>query len=997
MLELKNITKVYDLGDNSVEALKGIDVSFRKNEFVSVLGPSGCGKTTLLNIIGGLDVYTNGDLFINGKSTKKYKDRDWDYYRNHSIGFVFQNYNLIPHQNVLSNVELALTLSGVSKAERRKRATEALKKVGLGDQLHKKPNQMSGGQMQRVAIARALVNDPDILLADEPTGALDSETSVQIMEILKDISKDKLIIMVTHNPELADKYSSRIIRLLDGKMTDDTSPYDGEADAVVEEQPEKIKKSKKKTSMSFFTALSLSLNNLMTKKARTFLTSFAGSIGIIGIALILAVSNGVQTYIDTVQEDTLSSYPLTIESETVDLSTLMETLSVDNLENTKHELDAVYSNSVMYELLNSMNNLDTQKNNLTAFKEFLDNKDNEITKYISALSYGYDLDMNIYAKDEDGKIIKSDIEEMMKNVMGIEDNINEDSDTQENGMYSAMSSSSYLSRFSTINVWQEMLPGDGKELLNPLVKQQYDVLYGEWPQKYNEIVLVVDKNNEVSDMCLYALGLKSSEEMEKVYSAYFKGDELDVQEQSWSYKDICNMTFRLVLPANYYRYDAKTGTYVDFSGTDAGLKYLYDNGIELKICGIIRPNEDAISASVSGSIGYTSALTNYVIEQAESTDAVKAQLEDSSIDVFTALPFKTDDYEEPTNEQKAKDIKEYLENLSNSELADIYKEVASTADDDFLNTQADEAMKDMSREYIEDMLSESYAQEMGIEKEELDAYIADMDDETLMAYVREIIIKQIAEEYAQKTLESLEFMSSEQLAYAFRSELEGYDDIKLANLYDNYMPATVSEATLEENYKKLGIIDKNKPASINIYASTFENKDMISSEIEKYNNSVDEDDKINYTDYIAIIMSSVTTIINAISYVLILFVGISLVVSSIMIGIITYISVLERTKEIGILRSIGASKRDISRVFNAETVIIGFTAGAIGIILTILLCIPINMIVHSVTGIYTINAVLPYQGAIALVLISVLLTVVAGLFPSRVAAKKDPVVALRSE
>ncbi len=999
MLELKNIVKVYDLGDNSVEALKGIDINFRKNEFVSILGPSGCGKTTLLNIIGGLDVYTNGDLFINGMSTKKYKDRDWDYYRNHSVGFVFQNYNLIPHQSVLSNVELALTLSGVSKVERKKKAIEALNKVGLGDQIHKKPNQMSGGQMQRVAIARALVNDPDILLADEPTGALDSETSVQIMEILKEISNDKLIIMVTHNPELADKYSSRIIRLLDGKMIDDTSPYEGESDTVVDEHYEKIKKSKKaqkKTSMSFFTALSLSLNNLMTKKARTFLTSFAGSIGIIGIALILAVSNGVQTYIDTVQEDTLSSYPLTIESETVDLSTLMETLSVDNLKDTQHELDAVYSNSVMYELLNSMNNLDTQKNNLTAFKEFLENKDNDITNYISALSYGYDLDMNIYAKDEDGKIIKSDIEEMMKDVMGIEDSVSKDSDAQENNMYSAMSTSS-LSRFSTINVWQEMLPGEGKELLNPLVKQQYDVLYGEWPQKYNEIVLVVDKNNEVSDMCLYALGLKSSEEMEEVYSAYFTGDELDVQEQSWSYEDICNMSFRLVLPANYYRYDAKTNTYVDFSGTDAGLKYLYDNGIELKICGIIRPNEDAVSASVSGSIGYTSALTNYVIEQAENTDAVKAQLKDSSIDVFTSLPFKTEDYVEPTNEQKAKDIKEYLNNLSNGELAEIYKEVASTADDDFLNTQADEAMKDMSREYIEDMLSESYAEEMGMEKEELDAYIADMDDETLMAYVREIIIKQIADQYAQKTLESLEIMSSEQLAYAFKSELEGYDDIKLADLYDNYMPATISEATLEENYKKLGIIDKNKPTTINIYANTFENKDMISSEIEKYNNSVDEDNKINYTDYIAIIMSSVTTIINAISYVLILFVGISLVVSSIMIGIITYISVLERTKEIGILRSIGASKRDISRVFNAETVIIGFTAGAIGIILTVLLCIPINMIVHSVTGIETINAVLPYQGAIALVLISVLLTVVAGLFPSRLAAKKDPVVALRSE
>ena len=589
MLSLENIVKIYRAGDSSIEALRGVTMHFRESEFVSVLGPSGCGKTTLLNIIGGLDSYSEGDLVINGRSTREFRDADWDTYRNHSIGFVFQSYNLIPHQTVLSNVELALTLSGVSKAERRRRALEALERVGLGDQVHKKPNQMSGGQMQRVAIARALVNNPDIILADEPTGALDSETSVQIMEILKEISKDKLIIMVTHNPELAAQYSSRIIRLLDGQVISDSNPADPQEKA----RPDAAKKKTKKPSMHFLTALSLSFNNLLTKKGRTFMTSFAGSIGIIGIALILSVSHGVQGYIDTVQQDTLSSYPITIEAESVDLTSVLSNVMGAKPGELIHDKDQVYSSSAMYEMMNAMSSANTQTNDLQQFKAYLDAQPDEMAPYLSAVQYSYDLDFNIYTKNDAGAIVKSDVLELMEKMFG--------SPSAESG-----TGSMYESYQKGFNVWEEMLTGE-EELVHPLLKDQYDLVYGSWPSSYDQVVLILDQNNEVSDICLYALGLVSEEEMNAVMKAYMNGEEINTESRSWNYEEICSRTFRLILASDYYQYDAQTGAVADITESETGLRFLYDNGIELKISGILRPNEDATTSMMNGSIGYTAA------------------------------------------------------------------------------------------------------------------------------------------------------------------------------------------------------------------------------------------------------------------------------------------------------------------------------------------------------------------------------------------------------
>ena len=975
MLELKNIVKDYEAGSTTVRALKGISISFRESEFVAILGQSGCGKTTLLNIIGGLDRYTSGDLIINGKSTKEFTDRDWDTYRNHSIGFVFQSYNLIPHQTVLSNVELALTLSGVSPAERRKRAIEVLEKVGLGDQLDKAPNQMSGGQMQRVAIARALVNDPDILLADEPTGALDSETSVQIMDLLKEISHDKLIIMVTHNPELAERYATRTVRLLDGTVIGDTAPCTEGA------PPPKPEGALTKPSMSFKTALGLSLNNLMTKKARTFLTAFAGSIGIIGIALILSLSNGIQHYIDDVQEDTLSSYPLTIQAEAVDLSTMVGAISGahDSAMERTHDLDKVYSNQIMYDLLNNLTSMDTEVNNLTAFKAYLESPNNGLDEYISTIQYGYDMGFAVYTKDEDGNIVKADVTELLEGVMS----------SMYGGDYSSYFSS-MGNFYSSFNVWQEMLSGKDGALINDTVKSQYDMVYGHWPENYDEVVLVVDKNNEISDLTLYALGLKSQKDMAQVMMSSLNREQVDSEQESWSYEDLCDRTFKVILPSEHYEYDSAAGTYQDLTEKAGGLEYLYnsgDVGIPLNIVGIVRPNGDAVATSMQGAIGYTSALTDYAIDRAAQQDIIAQQLSNPDVDVFTGEAFPAQSDAEHADKVSA--AKQYVAGLSGDALTSVLIDTLATPSDAYLNKATDAAMAQIDRDSIKQMAASAGSD---MDAEQINEMIDSMDDTTLMNYASVKVRESIAAEYKAQMKQLYAGMSPSELTSTFTLLDDQYEYI-----YDTYMTSDTVSSSYDINLKKLGYVQKDSPSTINIYATAFADKDKIADAIENYNNSVSKEDQISYTDYVALLMSSITTIINAISYVLIAFVAISLVVSSIMIGIITYISVLERTKEIGILRSIGASKQDISRVFNAETLIEGFAAGVIGIGIALLLLIPINLIVHHLTGISNLNAILPWLGGVLLVLISMALTFIAGLIPSGLAAKKDPVVALRTE
>lgn len=837
MLELNGIRKTYVTGTTSVEALKGIDLKFRDSEFVSILGQSGCGKTTLLNIIGGLDKYTSGDLKINGRSTKDFKDRDWDAYRNNSIGFVFQSYNLIPHQTVLSNVELALTLSGVSKAERRQRATEALEKVGLKEQIHKKPNQMSGGQMQRVAIARALVNDPDILLADEPTGALDTQTSIQIMDLLKEISKDRLIIMVTHNPELATQYSTRIIRLLDGTITDDNNPYNGEDDNITTKTDEDSltdkksgKTKKKKTSMSFFTALSLSLNNLMTKKTRTILTAFAGSIGIIGIALILSISNGIQNYIDRVQRDTLSSYPIQLQKESVDVSSMIENMMGNKDKNVDHDKDKIYSNNIMTDMVNSMV-AEVNSNNLKAFKSYLENHKSDVDGYISDIQYSYDVPLYIYSTDTSDGVTQLNPSSVMENMYGMS--------VSGDGMMSA--------GMQNTSVWSRLF--DNRQMLD----EQYDLIAGSWADNYNEVMLVVDENNEIDDYTLYSLGFKDPAEVKKIFKNVMAGNSYETEETQYTYDEVLDKKFKLVLPTDLYRYNDTLGIWEDASHDDEYMTTVVNNAEEVKIAGIIRKNPDAASVSVSSGVAYTKDLMPHIIDKVNETQIVKQQLADPEKDVFTGMSFDND-----------------------------------------------------------------------------------------------------------KT----------------------------------------SISTLENNKSLLGIASEDNPSEIDIYAKDFDSKEKLQDFIKNYNDEVTADgrdeDTINYTDYVGILMSSVSTIITAISSVLIAFVAISLVVSSIMIGIITYISVLERTKEIGVLRSIGASKKDVSRVFNAETLIEGFVSGAMGIIITLILCIPANAVIKNVTDISNV-AQLPVAGAVILVIISMLLTTIAGLIPAKMAAKKDPVVALRTE
>ncbi len=848
MLELKKITKEYLTDANKVRALKEINLQFRKSEFVSILGPSGCGKTTLLNIIGGLDNYTSGDLIINGKSTKKYKDKDWDYYRNHRVGFVFQNYNLIPHQTVLKNVELALTLAGINATERRKRAIKALKDVGLGDQLNKKPNQMSGGQMQRVAIARALVSDPDILLADEPTGALDSKTSIQIMDLLKEIAKDKLVIMVTHNPELAESYSSRIIKLLDGNVIHDSNPFKSN-----EEETEDNKIGK--TNMSFKTALSLSLNNLLTKKGRTLLTSFAGSIGIIGIALILSLSSGMQKYINRVEEDTLSSYPITLQETTMDTSALLSA-ATGNMESKSYDDDKIHSENITSNMLSLMSS-GAKSNNLEAFKKYINDNDSKFNTHVSAIQYGYNLDLNIYKEQENGYTL-----------------VNPDQIITSLGMNDMNNMGELIGGATTsYNAFSEMLDNES------LIKEQYDIVAGSLPQNYNEVVLLVNKNNCISDYTLYAIGMLDSKELVDKYKTVLNGgkiEDLDVLE--YSYDEILNVKFKVLLNTDYY---VKEGSmWIDKRDDEKYLNNLLKEALELKVVGIIRAKDETVTTSTYGGVLYTKDLTEHVINKINETAIAKEQLKKPDTNIFTNTKF--------TNKEFS------INNLSNEEKA----------------------------------------------------YLASL------------------------------------------SEME------LATVIKNYQEN--ASATLDSNKKKLGIVDLDKPSLINIYAKSFDDKEAIADIIDEYNKNTTEENKITYTDFIAVMMSGVSNIINIISYVLMAFVSISLVVSSIMIGIITYISVLERTKEIGILRSIGASKKDISRVFNAETLIVGGVAGILGIGITVLLDIPINMIIKNIANVSNI-ASLPVVGAIILVLISIFLTVIAGLIPAKMASKKDPVEALRTE
>ena len=808
---------------------------------------------------------------------------------------MFQSYNLIPHQTVLSNVELALTLSGVSKAERKKRAIEALEKVGLGEQIHKKPNQMSGGQMQRVAIARALVNNPDILLADEPTGALDTETSVQIMELLKEISKDRLIIMVTHNPELAKQYSTRIIKLLDGNIIDDSSPFsleDMEVDirakeaAKVKASEKKTKKSgkKQKTSMSFFTALSLSFNNLMTKKTRTILTAFAGSIGIIGIAMILSISNGIQLYIDRVQRDTLSSYPITLQAESIDISSMVSSMT-GNSDSEEHEdKTKIYSNDIMGDMINTMVK-EVKSNNLSEFKKYIENGGSDIKSYVSDIQYSYDVPLNIYMKDTSNGVEQLNPSTMFDSIYG----------EGATSTSSAMSSGMGMGMFSNSSVWNQLLGNQ------QVLDEQYDVLAGHWPENFNEVVLVADKNNEVDDYTLYSLGLKDPEEVRTLFKKMMVGESYETEKDtSYTFDEILDTEFKLVMPTDMYKYNDVTGTWDDYSKDDKYMTNVVNNGTDIKVCGIIRPNDDAVSTSLSSGIGYTAKLTEYIIEQVKNSEIAKEQLADTSVDVFTGVPFDNDRNTEITMD----DVNAYMATLSPEESAQMQAMTSGMSDDQILQ------------------------------------------------------------------------------------------------LFSASLKARTTDATLESNKSKLGITDLDTPSQIDIYATDFDSKEKVQNIIKDYNKLQQDDGKeenvINYTDYVGIMMSSVSTIINAISYVLIAFVAISLIVSSIMIGIITYISVLERTKEIGVLRSIGASKKDVSRIFNAETLIEGFVSGALGIVVTLLLCIPANALIKHLTDISNV-AQLPVAGGVILIIISMFLTFIAGLIPAKLAAKKDPVVALRSE
>ncbi|MBP3707308.1 MAG: ABC transporter ATP-binding protein/permease [Clostridia bacterium] len=872
MLELRNVKKIYNTKAEKVHALKGINLKFRESEFVSILGESGCGKTTLLNIIGGLDRYTSGDLIINGKSTKDFKDKDWDAYRNYSIGFIFQSYNLIGHQTILSNVELALTISGVSKNERRKRAIEALEEVGLKDKIHCKPNQLSGGQMQRVAIARALVNNPDIILADEPTGALDSKTSEQVMEILRKISKDKLIIMVTHNGELAEKYSNRIVRILDGKITSDSNPL---SDQEVQEAKNNAKQFKK-TSMKFITALQLSFNNLLTKKGRTILTSFAGSIGIIGIALILAISTGVQDYINKVERDTLSSYPITIEETTIDMASMMETMVGEQTQNDENrEEGKLYSVNIMNDMVHTLSSK-VKSNNLKEFKNYIENTDNAIKNNSNAIQYGYNLNLNLYKADTSNGIVQVNPSTVMDSLGAGELMAAEKAEAT---MIPGMSS---MGMMSNVDVWTEMLDNED------LIKSQYDLLAGKWPTNYNEVVLIATKNNEISDYTLYSLGIIDQKELNGQMEKIQKGEQIEKKENtSYSYDELLNLKYKVIYNSDYYQ--KENGIWIDKSKNEEFIKSKLDEAEEITVVGIIKQNDQTVAVSMSGGIGYKSSLTKHVIEKCNGAEIVKEQKDNPDKNIFSGMEFPKSGENTTFNSSKM----------------------------------------------------------------------------------------------TPEQQQALSKMSSEQIAEAMAAYSEN------------------ANATYEKNLEKMGAIDIDNPATISIYPKDFASKEQIEKGIEEYNKKQTDNGKseneLTYSDMVGSMISSVSTIVDTISYVLIAFVAVSLIVSSIMIGIITYISVLERTKEIGILRAIGVSKKDVSRIFNAETLIIGFIAGAIGIGVTMLLTIPINKIIYNVTGGVEVVTKLPIVAGIILVVISILLTMIGGFIPSKVASKKDPAVVLRSE
>lgn len=925
MLQIKNISKTYITGELKQKALDKVSLNLRDNEFVAILGPSGSGKTTLLNVIGGLDRYDKldeignqtGDLIINGISTKKYKDKDWDSYRNHTIGFIFQSYNLIPHQSILANVELALTISGVSSSERRKKAVEALKKVGLGNQLHKKPNQMSGGQMQRVAIARALVNDPKILLADEPTGALDSETSIQVMNLLKEVAQDRLVVMVTHNPELAEKYATRIVHLQDGKIVGDSNPYEVPEQTATEKP---VHKNMGKSSMSRLTSLSLSFNNLLTKKGRTLLTAFAGSIGIIGIALILSLSAGVNNYIDDLQKSTMTSYPVTIQANSMDLSSLLATVSSeeDSCE-VDHELDGVYSNSTDIEAASTVS-LSMQTNNLTEFKKYLEDPDSEIHKYLgeNGIVYSYDTNFAVYTYDAEGKFINTNGSTLNESKYG----------SSAMSMMSAMTSS-----LTSDNCLEELLPGKDGNLVSQAVEDSYDLLYGSWPQNYDEVVLVVDKNNEVSTSTLYQLGLLPASEYKAIMKQIDSGEEIKLEATKFSYEDICKQELILIPACDTYVENSK-GLYDCIAEDEAALKKVAESALRLKIVGVIRPAEDADFANLTRPLAYTSALIDYLIDYCNNSAVVKAQMASPERNILNGA-----DFTPASDEAKAENAKNYLSNMSVSDKANLCRSMLSQFGE------------------LEASGSSDASESLGFSQ------ILDLSDSQLAQFM-------------DMYLASGELSTTELLTF-----------------YDAYINA----GSYEDNLQAFGYVSVDAPTSISLYVDSFEDKDAITTCIKNYNESASEEDQISYTDYVGVLMSSVTTIINVISYVLIAFVAVSLVVSSIMIGIITYISVLERTKEIGILRALGASKRNVSQVFKAETFIIGLCSGILGVVITLLLLVPGNAIIHALTKSTEISAALPAGSAIILIILSVLLTSIGGIIPAKKAAKKDPVTALRTE
>ena len=920
MLQLKNIVKSYTVGELTQVALKGISLNFRENEFVSILGQSGSGKTTMLNIIGGLDRYDSGDLVINGVSTKKYRDADWDAYRNTSIGFVFQSYNLIPHQNVLSNVEMALTLSGVSRKERRKRAVEVLNKVGLQDHIHKKPNQLSGGQMQRVAIARALINNPDILLADEPTGALDTETSIQIMNLLKQISEEKLVIMVTHNPELAEVYSTRIVNLKDGQITSDTNPFDVPEGSV----EEKLTKNQKRVSMSFWTSLGLSFANLRTKIGRTILTSFAGSIGIIGIALILALSTGMNQYITRVQKETMTSYPITISSQTIDATSIMQLrgqmLGLSSQKETKEYDDKVHTDYQSLKQSDAVTN-NLIQNNLAEFKKYLDDPTSEIHQYVgeNGIIYSYNISFGVYAKNPNQQLINTNIEL---------DGGNGNSNRPRMFNFANMG----VNNQSAKN-FSEMVAGTNGQPISSVVTDSYDMVAGYWPTGYNEVVMVLNENNSIPVQSMYQLGFITKEQYTSAKNQL--ANKQDGEDFTLSYEDMLQKTFYLV-PSSENYVKNENGSYSQIKNPEYDTDGLMNKSIPLKVTGIIRPKEDAKNATINTVVAYTNLLTNYVIDRANESAIVQAQKNTPEINVLNGVHFNA-----TTDEEKIQDTKEYLLNLSEDEKANMYQLILYYDG------------KSQNQEINEDTNS------------------FDMNALSKLSMNPQSGISGMLENYLN----------------------DSPNTTTLLAIYNDY----IGGKSLEKNLASFGAVSYESPSSISIYADSFENKDAIGKVIENYNNTVGEDSKISYTDYVALMTSSLTTIINGISYVLIAFVAVSLIVSSIMIGIITYISVMERTKEIGILRALGASKKNISQLFNAETFIIGIFSGIIGIGITLLLLIPINNVIQTVSKIEDLSTVLPLESAGVLILISIIITVIGGLIPSRSAAKKDPVEALRTE